>query len=272
MIIYSQLNYVRNKDLGYDRAQKLIFNVYTDGVKIKQFMEEARLLPGVNAVTVSSSQLGKPIIQDFTVYLAGGSMANGPDVQDIKTDKYFVRAAGIRLISGHDFGDNDSGRVLINETLARRLRLDPVKAPGTKLYSQYGNAPVDVLEIVGVMKDINTGSLHEGVKPFMLLCNPASPSLCTVMISCNSSNFRALLDRMEPIWRRYAPGVPFEFVFLDEEVQRQYETEIILANIINCFTVMAVVISCLGLFGLAAFSAEQRSKEIGIRKVLGMPV
>ncbi|HUB60807.1 MAG TPA: ABC transporter permease [Puia sp.] len=272
VIIYCQLSYIKNKDLGYDRAEKLIFNIYTVGVNARQFMEEARLLPGVKAVTASSSQLGKPIMQDFTVYLAGGNMANGPDVQDIRTDKYFVRAAGIKLISGRDFGDNDSGRVLINETLARRLRLDPTKAPGTKLYSQYGNDPVDVLEIVGVMKDINTGSLHEAVKPFMLLCNPGSPSLCTIMISCNSSNYRSLLGRLEPIWRRDAPGVPFEFVFLDEEVQRQYETEVILGNIIDCFTIMAIVISCLGLFGLAAFSAEQRSKEIGIRKVLGASV
>lgn len=271
VIIYSQLSYIRNKDLGYDRAQKLIFNVYTDGVKISQFMEETRLLPGVNAVTVSSSQLGKPVIRDQIVFLTGGNMANGPDVFQIVTDKYFARAAGIRLLSGRDFRDNDSGRVLINETLARRLRLDPAKAPGTKLYSQYDNNQ-SAYEIVGVMKDINTGSLHEGVKPFMLLCNPTSPSLCTIMVSCNSSNYRSLLGRMEPIWRRYAPGVPFEFVFLDEEVQRQYETEVILGNIINCFTVMAVVISCLGLFGLAAFSAEQRSKEIGIRKVLGASV
>jgi putative ABC transport system permease protein len=77
---------------------------------------------------------------------------------------------------------------------------------------------------------------------------------------------------MEPAWRRAAPGIPFEFSFLDQDVQRQYETEIILGNIINCFAIMAVVISCLGLFGLTAFSAEQRSKEIGIRKVLGASV
>lgn len=272
VIIYSQLSYIKNKDLGYDRAQKIILNVYTDGVKIPQFMAEVRQLPDVKAVTAASSQLGKKIMQDFNVYLAGGSMANAPDAQNIATDKYFVQAAGIQLISGHNFGDNDSGRVLINEELARRLRLDPAKAPGTKLYSQYDGGPTNTFEIVGVMKDINTGSLHEGVKPFMLLCNPNSPSECTIMVNCTSSNYRSLLARMEPIWQRYAPGVPFEFVFLDDEVQRQYETEIILGNIINCFTIMAVFISCLGLFGLAAFSAEQRSKEIGIRKVLGASV
>ena len=271
VIIYSQLNFIKNKDLGYDRAQKIIFNVYTDGVKGQQFMDEVRLLPEVKAVTASSGQLGKQIMRDNNVYLAGGNMANGPDARQIATDKYFVRAAGIRLISGRDFGDADSGRVLINETLARLLRLDPEKAPGTRMYSLNDNK-LTTYEIVGVMKDIYTGSLHEAVKPFMLICAPGDPSECTIMVNCNSSNYRALLGKMEPIWRRNAPGVPFDFVFLDAEVQHQYETEIILGNIINCFTVMAVVISCLGLFGLAAFSAEQRSKEIGIRKVLGASV
>jgi putative ABC transport system permease protein len=272
VIIYSQLNFIKNKDLGFDKSQKLIFNVYTDGVKVQQFMAEVRLLPEVRAVSAASSQLGKPIMSDLNVFLAGGSMANAPDVQNFRTDQYFTRAAGMRLVSGRDFGDHDSGRVIINEELARRLRLDPGKAPGTKLYSQYGKGPMSVFEIVGVMKDINTVSLHEGMRPFMLLCDPTSPSLCTIMINCTSTNYKALLGRIEPVWRRYAPGVPFEFAFLDQEVQRQYETEIVLGNIINCFAIMAVVISCLGLFGLAAFSAEQRSKEIGIRKVLGASV
>ncbi|HET6256429.1 MAG TPA: ABC transporter permease [Puia sp.] len=272
VVIYSQLEYIKNKDLGYDRAQKIIFNIYTSGVNESELMAEFRLLPGVKAVTATSTQLGKPIMQDQNVFLAGGNMANGPDAHEMVTDKYFVRAAGIRLASGRDFGDSDSGRVLINETLARRLRLDPAKAPGTKLYSQYDKSPAKVFDIIGVIKDLNTGSLHEAVQPFMLICDPKSSSLCTIMVSCNSSDYRSLLARMEAIWRRNAPGVPYEYAFLDAEVQRQYETEIIMANIINCFTVMAVVISCLGLFGLAAFSAEQRSKEIGIRKVLGASV
>jgi putative ABC transport system permease protein len=250
----------------------VIFNIYTSGVKGSEFKDELRLLPEVKAVTATNSQLGKQIMADFNVYLAGGTMANGPDVQDMMTDKYFVPAVGLQLISGRNFGGNDSGRVLINETLARRLRLDPAKAPGVKLYSQYGNNPLEVFEIAGVFRDFNTASLHQEIKPFMLVCNPNSPALCTIMVSCNSTNYPSLLARMEKIWRRNAPGVPFEFTFLDEEVQRQYETEIVMGNIINCFTLIAVFISCLGLFGLAAFSAEQRSKEIGVRKVLGAGV
>ena len=272
VIIYSQLEYIKHKDLGYDQSQRIVFNVYTSGVDVSAFTGQLRLLPEVRAVTATSNQLGKQVMMDNNVHLAGGDMAHGPDAQQIVTDKYFVRAVGVKLISGRDFREGDSGRVLINETLARRLGLDPMKAPGIRLFSEYGKNANFVYDVVGVIRDFNTGSLREEIKPFMLICNPRSSSLCTFTVSCRSANYRALLARMEEIWRRAAPGVPFEYVFLDEEVQRQYETEIILGNIINCFAIIAVVISCLGLFGLAAFSASQRSKEIGIRKVLGASV
>ncbi len=93
-----------------------------------------------------------------------------------------------------------------------------------------------------------------------------------ITVSVNSTDYRSLLGKMETVWKKNLPGVPFEYSFLDQEVQKQYQAEISLSNIINSFTIMAILISCLGLFGLAAFSAEQRQKEIGIRKVLGASV
>ena len=272
VVIYSQLGYIRNKDLGFDAAQKVIFNIYTDNIDRGRLMADLRLLPEVKAVTASNSQLGKQIMEDQNVYLAGGNMANGQDAEMINSDKYFIRTAGIHLVAGRDFRDFDSGRVLINETLAARLRLDPAKAEGTTIYSQWGDGKAVTYEVAGVMKDFHYSSLHETVKPFMLVYDPKSPALCTIMASCNSHNYKSLLSRMAAIWQKDVTGVPFEFVFLDEEVQKQYETEITLVRIINSFTGMAILISCLGLFGLAAFSTEQRSKEIGVRKVLGANV
>jgi putative ABC transport system permease protein len=272
VVIYSQLEYIKNKDLGFDAAQKVIFNIYTGNVDRGRLMADLRLLPEVKAVTASNSQLGKKVMRDNKVYLSGGNMANGPDVEMMSSDKYFIRAAGIHILSGRDFRDFDSGRVLINETMAARLRLDPAKAEGTTIYSQWDDGSAMSYEIAGVMKDFHYNNLHETVKPFMLIYDPESPALCTIMASCNSNNYKSLLNRMAALWQKDATGVPFEFVFLDEEVQKEYESEITLMKIINSFTGMAIVISCLGLFGLAAFSAEQRSKEIGMRKVLGASV
>jgi putative ABC transport system permease protein len=272
VIIFSQLNYIRKKDLGFDKSQRIVLNVYTDGANVGAMTDQFRLLPGIRAATKSNSQLGKPIFMDSKYYLAGGNQYTGVNAMSMYADKYFAKTAGFRFLSGHDFRDADSSKILINETLARDLGLDPARAEGVKVYSKWSDSPELTYEIAGVIKDFNFNSLHEGIKPFLLVCLPNSPSFCTVMVSCNTGDYKSLLDRMGVVWRRNVPGAPFEYAFLDEDVQKLYEADITLANIINAFTAMAVLVSCLGLFGLAAFSAEQRGKEIGVRKVLGASV
>jgi putative ABC transport system permease protein len=272
VIIYSQLDYIRKRDLGFDKSQRIVLNVYTDGANVSAMTDQLRLLPGVTTCTKSSSQLGKPIFQDSKYYLAGGNQNTGVDAMSMESDKYFAKTAGFRFLSGHDFRDFDSAKILINETLARDLGLDPMRAEGVKVYSKWSDSPVETYEIAGVVKDFNFNSLHEGIKPFLLICIPNSPSYSTVMVSCHTGDYKSLLDKMGAVWRRNVPGAPFEYAFLDEDVQKMYEADITLAKIINAFTAMAVLVSCLGLFGLAAFSAEQRSKEIGVRKVLGASV
>ncbi len=273
IIIYSQLNYIRNKDLGFDKSQKLIFSFYTGSSQSKMhvFGNDVRKLAEVSSVTEADNYLSQFIGQDHGVYLEGSNMAAAIDAQNISTDEFFTKTYGIRMVGGRDFRLNDSGKVLINETLLHKLGLPLEKAPGTRLYSQYGSSPATWVEVAGVMKDFNFNSLHKDVKPFMLVYNP-NRKLNELTIAVNSGNYKELLAKIESIWRRHLPETPFEFAFLDDQVQKQYETEITLANIINSFTLMAILISCLGLFGLAAFSAEQRRKEIGIRKVLGAGV
>ena len=122
------------------------------------------------------------------------------------------------------------------------------------------------------MKDFNYNSLTQDVRPFMLVYNPNQGDLTNLTVAVSTNNYKELLKKIETMWHKDLPGTPFEYAFLDEEVEKQYETEITLSRIINSFTLIAIFISCLGLFGLAAFSAEQRNKEIGIRKVLGASV
>jgi putative ABC transport system permease protein len=123
------------------------------------------------------------------------------------------------------------------------------------------------------MKDFNFWSLHRNLDGYLVwINNPRYGLWPTVIVHPNTGNYRQLLARMEQVWRKDVPGTPFEYTFMDEYVGRIYEADITVSRIINSFTLMAVVISCLGLFGLAAFSAEQRSKEVSIRKVLGASV
>ena len=142
--------------------------------------------------------------------------------------------------------------MIINESLAKRLGLDVAKAPGTMLYWEYPPDPQNSVEIVGVCKDFNYSSLRKDVNPFMLVCSPLDGDLTNVLVATSSSDYQRLLGRIETIWRHDFAGVPFEYAFLDAEMQRQYETEVTLGRIISSFTLMAIVISCLGLFGLAA--------------------
>ena len=192
--------------------------------------------------------------------------------KNIACDEFFVKTNGIKLISGRDFMKGDSNKVLINQTLAKRLNLNPQTAQGAKLYQKYDNKPATFVTVVGVMKDFNYNSLHDDVKPFMLVYDGNPGDFSSMIVSVNSSNYSRLLSSINAIWTKDMPATPFQYAFLDEEVQKLYESETIISHIINSFTSIAIIISCLGLFGLAAFSAEQRKKEIGIRKVLGSSV
>ncbi|HEY2347549.1 MAG TPA: ABC transporter permease [Puia sp.] len=274
IIIYSQLNYMKNKDLGFDRNQKLVFDFYTEDSQSKMaaLKDDLLKLPEVKDASIANNYLGIFVMRDHGVYPPGGNMATSIDAQNIGTDEHFLHTNGIKIISGRDFRKNDTGRVLINETLCRRLGLKPETAPGTRLYTQYSPDPVTYVEVVGVMKDFNYSSLHGEIKPFFFQYENDWKRTDILIVSVNSSNYSSLTAKMKTIWNKHLPGIPFEFLFMDEVVQKQYEADITLGNIINSFTLMAILISCLGLFGLASFSAEQRSKEIGIRKVLGASV
>jgi putative ABC transport system permease protein len=272
IIIYSQLNYIKNKDLGFDKNQKLIFNFYTGDSQSKMtaLANDLRQLADVKAVTSADNYLSQFILHDHGVFLSGGNSASAVDAQNIACDQYFVKANGVKIISGRDFMQGDSDKVLINETLAKRLNLNPQTAPGTRLYS--GSNTAMFVTVAGVMKDFNYNSLHDALKPFMLVYSSDAKSFSSMTVAVSSDNYKALLAQVAAVWKKDMPAVPFEYTFMDSEVQKQYESEIVLSQIINSFTLVAILISCLGLFGLAAFSAEQRNKEIGIRKVLGASV
>jgi putative ABC transport system permease protein len=277
--IYSQLNYMKNKDLGFEQEQTLVFTFHTDDSKarLQSFSTDLKNLAEVKAVSRANNYLSQFVWNDIGVYLHGGNMANSSDAPFMVSDENFLKANGIRLVSGRDFRLHDSLRVLINETLANDLGLDVKAAPGTKLYWDLDKGSTVTFEVVGVMKDFNYNSLREDVRPFMLMYSSdrdafTGSSLHNVIVSTNTKDYKNLLARIETVWRKHLPAVPFEYVFLDDEVAKQYDGEITLARIINSFALMAIIISCLGLFGLSAFTAEQRTKEIGIRKVLGAKI
>jgi len=275
IIIYSQLNFIKNKDLGFDKNQKIVLGFYTGDTrqKMKIIQKDLQQLAEVKLVSRSDNYLSHHTGSDFPVKVAGGDPALSVDAENMAADDKFIKTSGIKIIAGRDFLRGDTSKTLINETLCKQLGLTPEKAAGARLYSKYFNGTVHYFDIAGVMKDFNASSLHDNVGPFMIFYNDDPTAYFSYMtISVSSTDYKSLLRKVESIWKQDLPGVPFEYTFLDQQVQKQYEAEISLSNIINSFTLMAILISCLGLFGLAAFSAEQRRKEIGIRKVMGASV
>jgi putative ABC transport system permease protein len=274
IVIHSQLHYVEHADLGFDKEQQLIFHFNTEAerARIRPFMNDLQQLPEVRAVSNSSFYPAEHIVNDWAYILAGGNPAASQDISFITCDEHFVKTEGIQLVSGRDFRTGDSDRVIISEAGARKMGIDIAKASGTRIYP-FNNLAAP-LEIVGVMKDLHVSSLHDAVSPLLLRYGPNGLTgwgltLSYLNVRTNTADYPALLAKIETAWRKDLPGEPFTYMFLREEVQREYETEIVLSQIINTFAGMAILISCLGLFGLVAFSAEQRIKEIGVRKVLG---
>jgi len=275
IVIYSQLRYIQTKDLGFDKEQRLVFSFYTDDTRarIPVFMEDLRQLPEVAAVSNANNYPSQFIMNDWGFWPEGGNVAASTDVPFLLTDEHFAKTLGLRIIEGRDFHKGDSGKVLVNQMLVQKMGLSPGKVLGARLY--YDDKAW--VEVAGVIKNFNVGSLHDKVTPFMLRYAPNglhgwAIQLSHVIVGTHTARYQVLLEKMRAVWQKDLPGVPFEYAFLDAEVQKQYEAEITLSRIINVFTGMAILISCLGLFGLAAFSAEQRNKEIGIRKVLGASV
>ncbi|SKB80992.1 putative ABC transport system permease protein [Parapedobacter luteus] len=273
LIVTAQLRYIQHKKLGYDRENMVVigdFNVL--GNQAKAFREEILKLPGVKAATisgylpVSSSSRSDNSFSSESVM----SATNSVSMQTWRVDDQYLPTFGLELVSGRNFSaarPADSAAVILNETAAKHFGYGN-DAIGKKIYFTFGG-DVQSYDIIGVVKDFNFESLRDPVTPlgFFLANHPAQAAF-----KVETANLPTLLSRMEDTWNKMAPGFPFSYQFLDDAFDNMYRAERRVGQLSLAFAGMAIVIACLGLFGLAAFMAEQRTKEIGIRKVLGASV
>jgi putative ABC transport system permease protein len=270
LIIRKQLDYIKNKDLGFKKDEQIVFNFHTRQSRrcAEYFAMAMRQFPDVSDAAQADNYPGSPKFLDMRVHPLGTSPTAGIVAQVLSSDEHFIKTMGISLVSGRDLQAHDTGSVIINQTLAQKLGLDSATAPGTRILGEDNTR----YKVAGVMKDFNYQSLHDRITPFMILYRFVPMGFNHLIVRVNTTQYSSLLERMAVLWRKRVFVGEFDFRFLSDSMQKLYETEIIMSRIINSFTVMAILISCLGLFGLAAFSAEQRTKEIGIRKVMGASV
>ena len=271
VIIRNQVKYMQGKDLGFNKEQKIVIPIRSREaiLRIGTYKNEIAKLPEVNKVGGVLYYLGFKIDEDIDLYKRGETVNDAKRVLYNLSDENYFETMGIQLVAGRNFTTGDTlDQVIINETAAKELGLTIHDAVGQDLYTGSDSNRL-TFHIVGVLKDFNFASLRENIKPLFFRYNYTYRNL---VVSCRTPDYSTLLAKLETAWKQFNPQQPFEYSFLDDNIQKQYETENTLLKIINSFTILAIFISCLGLFGLAAFTAEQRVKEIGIRKVLGANV
>ncbi|QTE38289.1 ABC transporter permease [Mucilaginibacter gossypii] len=274
LVIYNQLKYIQNKDLGYNRSQVLVIHgVYDLGNKSKVLRDEVKQLPGVMGVTMTGFLPTSDYRNSSSVFQERGlDPKKAVLAQTWVVDDNYLPTLGIKLTKGRNFSSQmptDSAAMIVNETAAKLMGVrDPLNKP---MYLPMDNMAKTFKEyhIVGVIKDFNFASLRNNVSPVILMYGQDKGALS---VKVNTANITALMVMISDKWKSIKPGKEFEYSFMDDDFDSSYRAEQRMGTIFIIFTSLTIVIACLGLFGLAAYAAEQRTKEIGIRKVLGANV
>ncbi|MGF7037932.1 ABC transporter permease [Mucilaginibacter lappiensis] len=269
LVIYNQLHYIQNKDLGFNRSQVLTINSVNTLDNPQILKQEIKQLPGVINATLTSYL---PVGGYRTIGFVSADQKSSQSTQLWKVDEDYLNTMSMELKKGRGFSallKTDSTGVIINETAAKILGYanDPINKPLLKWVEK------DVKKkytIIGVVKDFNFSSLRDNVEPLVMVME--NDWLARLSVRVNTRNLPALLAQIEDKWKTVAPHEHFEYSFMDADFDTLYRTEQRMGNLFIAFTTLAIIIACLGLFSLAAYAAEQRNKEIGIRKVLGAGV
>ena len=266
MVIYQQIQYIQNTDAGYNKNNIIRLSA-EGGIKGKEnaFIAELKNIPGViNATSTYHKLVGRG-------YSHGGMNWRGKDpnydfgIEAFEVDYNFVETMGMKMADGRSFSrafGGDSSTIILNETAVEMMGL---RNPIGQTVQKFGRN----LQVIGVVKDFHFESLHEPIKPCYLFLYPPGS---IIVASVQANNDRRTIAAIESLYEKYNPGFPFTFNFLDEAYQKQYDTETRMSALSKYFAGLASIISCLGLFGLAAFTAQKRRKEIGVRKVIGASV
>jgi putative ABC transport system permease protein len=210
------------------------------------------------------------------LYREGASMQEGKDVRMNYVDTRFLQTLNIKPVAGRIFSDefpaDTNNRIILNENAIKAIGLSSAQqAIGKRVYFDFNDSTYN-LEIVGVVKDFHYEDLHLPITPYGFQLNGPQAQYNYMIVHAKPGNISSVLQIIQSTWHSFNSSEPFEYSFLDADFQKNYEAEDRLASIVGYFTAIAILISCLGLFGLASFSAEQRIKEIGVRKVLGASV
>ncbi len=272
-----QMNYLSSQRLGFDKSQKIILPLQTSEsiasghTLAHELLNQSQI---VNAA-IGGDYPGIRSVTSVLFYGEGKLVTENVDIHTTYAEPGYIKTLGIELLRGREFAKNlvnDKDALILNETAVNDLGYTLDNAVGKNVYFDL-EGTTRSMTIIGVVKDYHFQSLHQKVKPMTMSVAPlfSGPNFFLIL-NTKSRDYSQLLETIQKTWKRINPGSPFAYSFLDQDFQRNYEKEEFTLQLIRYFTMIAIIIACLGLFGLASFTAEQRVKEIGIRKVLGSSI
>ena len=270
LVVYKQIDYVQHKNLGYNKDNIVYFEMNGRvAAQPEAFLSRLKSLPGVEN---ASSIQQKIILPNLLSGTGTGVRWDGKNDDDkirfykMPVNFDLIETIGMKMAIGRSFSrehGTETGNIVLNEAAIRAMEIsDPI---GKKI--MIGGQEQ---HIVGVTKNFHFNSLHEEIRPFILYISPAETML--VMTKIAAGQEKETISRISNFYKSFNPGYSFDYQFLDQDYQAQYASETLAGELAKIFAVIAIIISCLGLFGLTAFTAEKRKKEIGVRKVLGATV
>jgi putative ABC transport system permease protein len=273
MVVYQQMEYIQNKDLGYNKEQLItIPNSYVLDKNEQAFKQQMLRDPRIiNATTSWYKPAGPSNYNNALAYPQGNNnlIVNGVDFH---VDEQYIPVMGMRILNGRNFSKEfttDSFAIILNETAAKAFGWNNSTAIGKTIIRENSAKGNDVpFHVIGIVKNFNFKSLHEAVSPLYLTLMPEGG----LIFKIKTTDVGGLLATMKKQWDSYKTEEPFTYNFMDDLFNKTYAAEQKTGTILNLFSVLIVFVACLGLFGLATYTAEQRTKEIGIRKVLGASI
>ncbi len=270
ILVYRQMDFMQKKDLGFDKENTVVIErISTLQNRGEAFKQELRRLPGV--VNAAGSQT---IVSGGYYYGIFFQAEGDPEVKTTRgmnIDEDFIETMGLKITQGRGFSRefNETRNVIINESTIKEFGWD--KPVGMKIrYLGEEDEPIGEYTIIGVVKDFHYNSLHSPINSFVLLGLPTDQRIfANLQIKIKPENIAETLGAIEEKWKEFNPQEPVSYYFLDDKLEEMYGNEKTSGQIFSIFSLLAIVIACIGLFGLSAYIAEMRTKEIGIRKVLG---
>ncbi|HEY0654705.1 MAG TPA: ABC transporter permease [Chryseosolibacter sp.] len=281
IIVQKQLKYIQEKPLGFNQEHKIMVPMRTDEVtrSFVNLRDAFRQISGVQAVSATTSLPSTPVFRDFALFPKGSTPDKGILHRVVHVDEDYFKVLDIKMLAGRDFvAETDTlsyilpdNKIIVNEACLKEFQIQLSDALGTQLLSNYGGGDRR-FEIIGVVEDFHQFSLHRPIAPMIFFVPSGRTNYIYLTASIQAENYSQTLSQMKEAWDKIVPNTPFESQFLSDSVKKQYEEDSKISLMLTWSTGLAILICCLGLYGLSVYVAERRIKEIGIRKVLGATV